>query len=201
MNRTLCCKPLQNARENQLLYERNFYEIGNISFRSLDIVVDLKMIHEWVNKDYSKQFWQLHGSRALVENTYHSILQNPCSHSFIGLHNEKPVCQIDIYLVVCDELSDHVLAGEQDAGMHFHMAPMTKPQTGLSLVMMRSFLAWYFSFPGSQKMYGEPDWENIKANRLVERAGFRFIRPVIMSYKRANLWVCTREEFLKSSNV
>jgi|SRR5450432_1248185 len=201
MQRRLQCKPFQNARENQILYEKNFYEIGNISFRSLDLAMDLKVIHEWVNKDYSKQFWQLHGSKALIENTYYSIQQNPGTHSFIGLLNRIPVCQIDIYLVAFDELSDHVLAGEQDAGLHFHMAPPVKPIPGLSQMLMRSFLAFYFSFPESEKMFGEPDEENIRANRLVERAGFRFIRPITMSYKRANLWVCTREEFLKYSNV
>ena len=201
MKPVLCCKPLPGARESQILYERNFYEIGNISFRSLDLSMDLKMIHDWVNKDYSKQFWQLHGSRALIENTYYSIQQNPGTHSFIGLHNGKPVCQIDIYLVAFDELGDHVLAGKQDTGMHFHMAPPMKPIPGLSLMLMRSFLAFYFSFPDAENMFGEPDAENDKANRLVERAGFRFIRPITMSYKRANLWVCTREEFLKYSNV
>ena len=66
---------------------------------------------------------------------------------------------------------------------------------------MQSFLDYYFSFPKSKRMFGEPDEENIKANQLVEKAGFQFVKPITMSYKRANLWVCTREEFLKNSNV
>jgi RimJ/RimL family protein N-acetyltransferase len=201
MKQRLQCKPVNCGGESQILYTRDFYEIGNISFRSLDLLTELKMIYEWVNKDYSKQFWRLHGSRTLVENTYRSIQQNPGSHSFIGLHNGKPVCQMDVYLVAFDELSDHVLAEDHDAGMHMHMAPLVKPVNGLSLICMRSFLDFYFSFPESKRMFGEPDEENLKANRLVERAGFQFLKPITMSYKRANLWVCTREELLKNSNI
>jgi RimJ/RimL family protein N-acetyltransferase len=201
MKPLLCCKPLAGARESQILYEKNFYEIGNISFRSLDLSVDLKMIHEWVNKNYSKQFWQLHGSKALIENTYAAILENPSTHSYIGLLNDKPICQIDIYLISADELSDHVLAGPDDAGMHFHMAPVIKQVKGLSALLMQSFLNFFFSFPKAERMYGEPDAENIKANKLVEKVGFEFIKSITMTYKRANLWVYTRERFLKYSNV
>ncbi len=200
MNPFFCCKPLSGARKSQILYERNFYETGNISFRSLDLSIDLKMIHEWVNKNYSKQFWKLHGSKELIENTYTAILDNPSTHSYIGLLNQKPICQIDVYLVSADELSDHVLAEANDSGMHFHMAPVIKPVNGLSVVLMRAFLGFYFSFPETGLMYGEPDEENIKANKLVEKVGFEFIKSITMSYKRANLWVCTRERFLNHSN-
>ncbi len=163
--------------------------------------MDLKMIHEWVNKNYSKQFWQLHGSEALIENTYTAIQENPSTHSFIGILNDKPVCQIDIYLVSADELADYILADVNDAGMHFHMAPVTRAVKGLSVLLMSSFLNFYFSFPESGRMYGEPDEENIKANKLVEKVGFEFVKSITMTYERANLWVCTRERFLKYSNV
>jgi RimJ/RimL family protein N-acetyltransferase len=81
------------------------------------------------------------------------------------------------------------------------MAPVIKAVKGLSVLLMRSFLNFYFSYPEAVRTYGEPDAENIKANKLVEKVGFEFIKPITMSYKRANLWVCTRKSFLKYSNV
>jgi Acetyltransferase (GNAT) domain len=196
MNPRLFCKPHIEGHKIEILYKRDFKGIGNISFRSMQMSLDLKMIFDWVNREYSKQFWQLNGSKTLIENTYGAILTKPASHSFIGLLNSKPICQVDIYSVSKDELSDHVLAKTNDCGMHFHMAPIIKPIKGLSVTLMQAFLDYYFFFPQAEQMYGEPDSENAKANKLVEKAGFRFIRPITMSYKQANLWVCTHKNFL-----
>lgn len=44
---------------------------------------------------------------------------------------------------------------------------------------------------------GEPDIRNVKANALVQKAGFRFIKQIEMSYKQANLYECTRQTFAK----
>jgi acetyl CoA:N6-hydroxylysine acetyl transferase len=202
MNQRLFCKPAEGTAPAEILYKTYLSSLHAwVSLRSLDLDLDLAMICDWMNRDYSRRFWQMTGSKCQIENTYSDILNNPACHSFIGLLNEKPVCLVDIYLLSADELSAHVAPDTHDAGMHFHMAPVTRPVHGLSLFMMRSCLNYYFNFPEAERMYGEPDAENIKANRLVQTAGFEFIKPVTMSSKRANLWVYTRKHFLNLSNA
>ncbi|HRN55628.1 MAG TPA: GNAT family N-acetyltransferase, partial [Agriterribacter sp.] len=72
---------------------------ANISFRPLHLTSDLDVIFGWVNETYARRFWQLNGSKELLEDTYAALLLSPHTHSFIGLINDQPVAQVDIYQV------------------------------------------------------------------------------------------------------
>jgi RimJ/RimL family protein N-acetyltransferase len=186
----LCCKSSPGFIQYDLPNENDI-----ISYRSLNLITDLDMIHDWVNRKYSQQFWQLNGTKDLVNNTYREILESNHAHSFIGLMNNEPFCQADIYQVLNDELSEHIDAGPQDCGMHFIMAPPEKRKKGITLLFFKAFLSFYFSFPKSGFMYGEPDVENERANKLVIDAGFQFLKTIQLSYKTANLYSISRSNF------
>jgi RimJ/RimL family protein N-acetyltransferase len=57
---------------------------------------------------------------------------------------------------------------------------------------MQQCLCFLFSFDDIQNIYGEPDIENSKANALVKKAGFRFLKRQRLSYKTANIYICNR---------
>jgi RimJ/RimL family protein N-acetyltransferase len=189
----LFCKPSPDSDANGLLYTMYNPTIQSlVSLRSLDLDKDLDMIYDWVNRSYSKRFWQLNGSRELVKNTYGKIMDNPKAHSFIGIINQHPVCQIDAYLICGDELNIHVDATVHDAGLHLLMAPPRHLKKGWSLAALQIFQDYFFSFPKAERLYGEPDHENIPANVLSIRAGFQFLEEIQMSYKKANLYCLSR---------
>lgn len=193
---SLFCKPIGSAKKEDLFYS-TFLTTSNstLSFRSLDLDIDLYMIYDWVNKSYSRKFWQLNGSRQLVKNTYETILKNPNAHSFIGLINNKPICQIDIYRLSADELSQHVQASLNDCGIHLLMLPPKQLQKNWSFFALKAFQDFYFSFSESNYLYCEPDVENDMANQLALKAGFEFIKAVTLSYKVANLYCISRSQF------
>jgi len=186
----LFCKPTCNS----VLYQQYFGE-RLIEFRSLDLNKDIELIHQWVHSDHALPFWQLNMTIGELFTLYSSILQSPSSHSFIGCLDGKPVCQTDVYLVAIDEVSKYLDLQLNDCGMHFIMAPAEKRVAGLSYQMMKAFLFYFFSNDAAERMYGEPDADNIKANRLVIRTGFQFLKQIQMSYKKANLYVLTKERF------
>lgn len=188
---SLPCKPKQ---EQATLYKNDHNAFGIFTFRSMSLETDVDMIHNWVNKEYTKRFWGLAGTRELVYNTYKMLLEHPHGHSFIGELNGEPVCQVDCYQVLADELAQHVPeATLKDCGIHLLMAPAQKRQPGLTEFVLRSFIKYYFSFEQSGDLYGEPDKENIAVTKLVKKIGFQFLRQIEMSYKTANLWVLKRE--------
>jgi acetyl CoA:N6-hydroxylysine acetyl transferase len=194
---SLFCKPLFVSPENEILYQSIFTDPDlSVSFRSLSLSSDLDMIYDWVNRDYSKEFWQLHGTKQLVRNTYSDIIKSLHSHSFIGLLNDDPICQVDIYQVLHDELALHADPEPNDCGMHFIMAPPEQRKKGTSLLLFKSFLSFYFSFPCAQRMFGEPDQGNVRANKLVIDAGFQFLKTIQLSYKTANLYSLSRTKFM-----
>jgi RimJ/RimL family protein N-acetyltransferase len=192
----LFCKPVAIPYDDEILYRQDFPSLhGTIGFRSLQLNTDLDLIYDWVNRRYARRFWQLNGTKAVVENTYTALLKNPQAHSFIGLFNDQPVCQVDLYLVSGDELKRYVEADPDDCGLHFLMSPPNLLHRGVTLLLLRSFLDFYFSFRTALRIYAEPDQENDLANLLARKAGFQYLKTIDLSYKTANLYCLTRDHF------
>jgi RimJ/RimL family protein N-acetyltransferase len=192
------CAPLwcKNANEKMMHPAKGFPDPEDaISFRSLDPEKDLALIHDWVNKDYTRTFWQMRGSIGLLRACYQCIQQNPLSHSFIGLINDAPVCQFDIYRVSADELAGHVEFDEDDCGFHLLMSPLKNPVHGLTTTMVIAFLDLYFLQNPGGKMFAEPDTQNIKSIDLLERIGFEKLKTVQLSYKTAHVYSLNKENF------
>jgi RimJ/RimL family protein N-acetyltransferase len=171
-----------------------------ITFRSLDLPGDLDLIHDWVNRDYALAFWQMAGSREQLLATYTAILDGPDGHSFIGLLEGTPVCQIDLYRVEADEIGRYIPdADERTCGFHLLMAPNDRPIPGLSVSLVRAFVGYYFAFSWAAVMYAEPDAGNERACALLERCGFRLLGAIALPGKAAKLYRMTREEYLEIS--
>jgi hypothetical protein len=104
---------------------------------------------------------------------------------------------MDLYLVSEDELRGHVNAQPNDAGMHLLMGPPREMQKGFSFYAIKCLQEYYFSFDESGDLYCEPDQNNYHANRLAINTGFQFLKTIELSYKTANLYRITRQQFLK----
>lgn len=171
---------------------------GTISFRSLDLGTDIDLIYAWVNQPYAKRYWQMNGDREILIAAYKTILANPVAHSFIGLFDNKIVCQIDCYAVAADELKEHVDSSPGNCGLHILMCPPRELQKGLTENILRAFSKFFFSFGAAQTLYGEPDHRNTAANLAAKRSGFEFQKTIQLSYKTANLYSITRDQFFQS---
>lgn len=184
----------------EILYDKFFDTLGtDLSFRSFDLAGDLPLIHTWANMDYTRSFWQMRGSIGLLRACYQCIQQNPYAHSFIGLYEKSPVCQFDIYQVAADELANHVDYDPIDTGFHLLMAPRKQPIHHLTASLLQAFLDFYFSHPGSGKMFAEPDIQNLKSIHLLEHAGFTKIKTIEMSYKTAHVYSLNKNQFYAKS--
>lgn len=172
---------------------------GMIGFRSLDLESDLSKIHSWTTQAYTARFWQLNVDPTGLHAIYESMLDNPLAHSFIGTLDGKIVCQIDCYHVSAEEIGDHISdRGPGHCGLHILMLPPRESQKGLTELMLRAFTQFYFSFHQAEALYGEPDAANQWGNIAARRAGFHFQKTISLSYKTANLYCITREQFFQS---
>jgi acetyl CoA:N6-hydroxylysine acetyl transferase len=190
----LFLKPLHYPGE--LLFSKKDLGLSRtLSFRSFNLDTDVDMVHRWVNLDYSRKYWQLNGDRKRVVDLYYSIQRNSNGHSYIGLLDDMPVCQFDVYRVLADEIRQYVTADEHDCGFHLLMAPNEKPVPGLSKAVCEAFLDYYFSFDESKRMFAEPDINNKRSNALLQKLGFEFSQAIQMSYKTANLYSLSKTKF------
>jgi hypothetical protein len=192
----LFCKPPLEHLSSEILFSKFSPDLVDyISFRSLDMDQDIDLIHKWVNKPYAKEFWKMDGSKDHLIETYSAIAASPHAHSFIGTRGNKPICQIDVYRVLADELSNHVSVSPEDCGMHLLMAPNHNSVKGLTKIIVTAFLKFYFSFPVAQIMYGEPDSNNQKARKVLDHLGFEYLKEAALSYKTASIYRLIRKDF------
>lgn len=161
----------------------------------MELERDLDMIFDWVNRDYALTYWQLDGTMKRVYDTYYAIQRNSNGHSYIGLLDGRPVCQFDVYRILADEIRQYIMADENDCGFHLLMAPNESPVHGLSVAITRTFLEYYFSFEDATRMFAEPDIRNQRSNSILQKAGFRYLHGITMSYKTANLYCITKQQF------
>ena len=192
----LFLKPSAEHSSSEVLFCKFSSDLVNyISFRSLDIQKGIELIYNWVHQPYALEFWKMDVSKDCLIETYSSILASPHAHSFIGLLGSKPVCQIDVYRVLADELSSHFEVDTEDCGMHLLMAPNNGRIKGLTKMMVAAFLKFYFSFPVAGNMYGEPDTNNVKAKKVLDSLGFEYLKEAELSYKTASVYKITRKSF------
>jgi RimJ/RimL family protein N-acetyltransferase len=182
-------KLFKSVRENQELFTVLFSLSGHtLHFRTLCPENDIQLISHWIDNKAAKRFWDADNSISHLTAVYH---ETPAL-SVIASIDTRPSCLIEVYPVCQDELSSYVNCSTQDYGIHFLMAPVHYPIKNLSVSCMQQCLCFLFSFDDVQNIYGEPDIENSKANALVKKAGFRFLKRQRLSYKTANIYICNR---------
>lgn len=159
---------------------------------------DMRTIHKWVNLDYAKRFWQMDYTYGKLYKHYEAFLDRRVGGSltFFMDNRKRPLALMDFYQVIVDEIGSFYEAGPEDVGIHFLMAPIKKKVPGLSRNVLLTGLSYLFSL-GVERIVGEPDARNEKANQLVTSVGFTFIKEIQMSYKRAHLYLYERNDFLK----
>eukprot|EP01035_Chromulina_nebulosa_P043223 gene43223-58544_t len=105
------------------LYSTEFPGGLTFSIRSLDLDNDLPLIHSWVNMDYARTYWQMQGPADALACFYQEVLYNRWSHSFIGLLDGAPVCQLDAYDPAQDEVGKKYDCRDGDLGIHLLLGP------------------------------------------------------------------------------
>ncbi len=171
---------------------------GTIYWEHINLQKHLPKLYQWVGLPYAHRYWQMdHLSFDEFYAHYENTLAIGHATSLIGYYEGEMICQVDVYKCFHDEIAAHYPANIWDLGIHFLMAPIKhQPKPGLSVALMQSALRLLFSIQEVNKIMGEPDATNTKANELVRKAGFHFLHSITMSYKTANLYECTRQSVL-----
>lgn len=193
--------PPWGAATTALLFEKAFPEEGyTLGIRPFHLERDAPTVHRWVNMPYARRFWGMQGPLEALRAHYAAFLGSGNGFSLMFFLGSRPVAQIDVYAAVTDEIRDHYDARIDDYGIHVLMGPHRRPIPRLSQHVLLTCLSFLFTLPVGRVM-GEPDARNVKANALVRKLGFRFIKQISMSYKTANLYALDRDVFRRRQPV
>ena len=167
----------------------------DLVIKPLHLPRDINIIHEWVNQPYAKMFWQMDGPVETLYHYYENLLSSGTGYSLMCFLEDKPIAQVDYYQVETDEVKKHLDYSETDFGIHMIMGNYHEPIAHLTRDVMITVLAFLFTLD-INRVIGEPDVRNEKANKLVVDVGFRFIKTIQMSYKTANLYLFSKAGFI-----
>lgn len=189
--------PFDDLKRKTVLHVQQFSDY-RLEIRPLSLTRDITVLHQWVNMDYTKKFWQMEGSYTQIYHHYDKFLSSGAGDSlmFFFSGSSTPVAQVDFYNPMLDELGTMYDVQEDDIGIHLLMGPPVQPVKGLTTNVMLCCISYLFIM-GAKRIIGEPDMNNEKANKLVKRVGFEFVKPVTLSYKTANLYFLEKDQFLK----
>lgn len=180
-----------------ILYHRKPDNGNEIIIKPLHLPRDINIIHKWANRPKAKMFWQMEGTKENLYQHYEDFLNSGSGFSLMCFLLNKPVAQVDYYKVATDEVKEHFDYRETDFGIHLLMGSYKKPIAHLGRDVMITALAFLFTLTDIERIVGEPDARNEKANKLVVDVGFRFIKTIQMSYKTANLYLFDKTDFIK----
>lgn len=190
------CKEIISPEGSAIKYSRHFAKSNyTLDMRPFDRKQDLPVIHDWVNRDYAKKFWQMDGPIQTLEAFY---IKNCCcdySSSFIGLIDGEHAFLIEPYWPMREPVGKYYDARPDDYGFHIMVKPPTAATTSLLINTFRTALEYMFSLPGIGRVIGEADNKNHKLDALTRLVGYKLQEVIAMPDKMANLTICTRESY------
>ncbi len=167
---------------------------GEFTLRRLDVARDLDLLHHWMNDPEVARFWRMPWPRDRVEAYLRR--QHDAAHSapYLGELDGTAISYWELYRADLDPLAAHYPARAHDVGFHMLLGPAHCRGRGLAGDLMRVVAGWLLDAdPLATRVVTEPDVNNERVIRMLQRAGFTRRGEVDLPGKRAALLVRDRE--------
>src|SRR4051812_46148582 len=150
----------ENDVATDVVFVKTIPGLGVFELRPIDMENDIKLIHNWVNRDYAV-YWEMNGfSEEEVKNTYYNILEK--TQVYMGVFNGEVAFLLECYDPQDDIVGKYYQSQKGDKGMHILVAPSEKPIPNFTWNIFTVILDFIFSDAKSQRIVVEPDARNHK---------------------------------------
>lgn len=189
---------LKSSSIRQMVFFRRTFPENNYTLiiRPLCIDRDVPVIFQWMYDPIIFNLQQPGGTREELSHHYAEFMESGNGYSLVVFMKSRLVAQVDFFHVSSDQIKDHYAAKDGDHGINVLMSPNQKVAPKLSANILITGLAYLFTLSVDRVMV-YPDAGNEIANDILTRAGFKFMKQVQLTGKKANLYYFDREEFLK----
>ncbi|MBN9386185.1 MAG: GNAT family N-acetyltransferase [Chitinophagaceae bacterium] len=190
----LCTSFLSTGIEKNVTIRESSDGPLRITVRPLCIATDLPVLYKWMSREYAGPLLTRTQPPHELEEFYTCMIESDFAQPFMGLIGDVPVCQVDVCKSQQDAISLHYNARPGDYHMQLVSAPLAVQQNMILLV--RTCLEYFFSFPEVGRIVADIDTENEWNNTLFKKAGFRNIQQIQTPYKSSTLYICTRSSLM-----
>jgi len=192
----LCTSLLPTGIERDFIFTGSPDRQLKISVRPLCIATDLPVLYKWMSQEYAGLLLSHLQPPHEMEEFYATMIESDFAQPFMGLINDVPVCQIEVCKTQQDAISLYYNARPGDYRIQMVSAPLAVQQDMILLV--RTCLEYFFSFPEAGRIVADIDTENEWNNTLFKKAGFHSTQKIQMPYGSSTLYICTRDSLLRA---
>jgi acetyl CoA:N6-hydroxylysine acetyl transferase len=158
------------------------------ALRLLDPDRDVDLIHTWMNDPEVARFWKKAWPRTAIATYLREQAGSTHSTPYVGELDGIPMSYWELYRADLDPLAEYYAAREHDAGLHLLLGPAGCRGRGLAGELLRTVSAWQLDHdPRATRVVGEPDVDNVRSIRALQRAGFERLADIRLPNKRAAL--------------
>ena len=180
-----------------LVYARRDPEADvEVSFRAVDIGLDLDRFHRWQNDPRVAYFWEEDKPKEELAHFLEDRQADPHVFPVIGCFDGEPAGYFEIYWGREDRLGAHYDAGPWDRGWHGligERAHLGRQKTAAWLRALTHYL--FLDCPMTELVVGEPRVDNAKLLRYADVLAYHKIKEFDFPHKRSALMHCWRDEF------
>lgn len=168
-----------------------------ISLRAFDLDKDMDKFHEWHNKEYIYEFWEMNESKSKLTEYIRSLKESPFQLPIIVDYDGEQAGYFEVYWGFDDRIAPYCNASLYDRGIHILIGEEKLLRT--KFVFDAVFHLTKFIFEDekkTQKIWGEPRADNQKVLGLCRIVpGWKHIGVFDFPHKKSNLLEADRTRF------
>jgi len=193
MSSGLCASLLHHGIERGITSKELPEQYLRVSVRPFNVDTDVSTLYKWMSQEYGGPLLHRAQPPSEMDELYASMIESDISQPFMGLINDVPICQIDVYKTQQDAISLYYNAKPGDYGIKIELAPLVLQQN--IILLLQTCLEYFFSFPEVGRIVADIDMRNDSNEHMFKKAGFRNTTSIQGPYKVSSLYICTRNSF------
>lgn len=169
---------------------------ATLSFRVLDLELDLERFNRWMNDPVVAHFWEEQGDLAQHRKRLEATLSHPSALPLIGCFDDQPFGYFEAYWAKEDRIGAYYAADDFDRGWHLLIGEAAfrgSPYVAAWLPSISHYL--FLDDCRTQRLVIEPRVDNAKMLRNLARCGYAHLKAFDFPHKRAMLGMQLREHF------
>lgn len=190
-------RPLRKYGFDTLYEKVNPRNGKKLSLRKLELARDLDIFHEWHNKEFVSEFWELNKSKEELENYIQKLYDSHYQLPVIVELDGSPIGYFEIYRAFDDRIAPYAEPKVYDRGVHILIGEERVLRTRHvfdSLALLTEFC--FKDDELTENLWAEPRADN---RAIIKFAGglpgWEVKHEFNFPHKRARLLKCNREKY------
>lgn len=189
--------PRRPPNPSGTVYQRHIPWLdATLSFRVLDLELDLERFNRWMNDPVVAYFWEEQGDMQQHRERLESTFYNPSVLPLIGCIDEEPFGYFEVYWAKEDRIGTYYDVGDFDRGWHVLIGEAAfrgQPYVAAWMPSISHYLL--LDDCRTQRLVIEPRIDNAKMLRNLAQCGYAHVKTFDFPHKRAMLCIQLREHF------